>query len=371
MRILFFFIIIILLYIFIQNVYLKKCFEKVTASIEFESKGVFEKDEVNILVTITNDKFMPMWWLGISYLVNDNFLFEGKDGFVKGQNHRKDLVFIMSYEKLRKRYRAKVNRRGYYSIENFELSSGDLFADYRIIKKCPVDSWIYIYPAIISEQEFNINFRKLSGDIISKKQIIEDPFEFKGIREYSSFDSMKQVNWKASARTGELKVNSYASTNSGKITIIVNVEKFNQWDLDESIEEAIRIAATLSTKYIRQGIHVEIITNGADIISGEKLEVSARGNINEIFSIYEALARLDIKNITEDTETLIDDTINYGRMDSNIIFISHYYNEKSSEKINVLKYKGFKIVWIIPDFDIKNIKLKNVEDLYAWEVKML
>ncbi|MDT8718529.1 DUF58 domain-containing protein [Clostridium sp. 19966] len=371
MRILLFFLLLILIYLFQQNIYLKKCFEKVAAKAEFESKGVFEKDETDIVITVSNDKLMPLWWLGISYLANESFLFESDEGFVAGENHRKDLAFIMSYEIFRKKYRVKANKRGYYTLHDFELSSGDIFAEYKEIKKFSVESCIYVYPGIISEDEFNISLKKLNGDIISKRQIIEDPFEFKGIREYSPFDSMKQVNWKATARTGELKVNNYFSTNSGKITIMINMEKFNQWDLDENIEESIRIAATLSTKYIKEGIEVEVLTNGCDRVSQEKVEISVGKSINKIFYIYEALARLDIKNMSLNTEDFIDDAVKFSRLESNIIFISHYYNDKIAEKINLLKYKGFQIKWIVPDFDIKNIKLENVEDLYAWEVKML
>ena len=43
---------------------------------------------------------------------------------------------------------------------------------------------------------------------------MEDPFEYRGIREYQPYDDMRSVNWKATAKTGDLKVNQNTNINN-------------------------------------------------------------------------------------------------------------------------------------------------------------
>ena len=69
----------------------------------------------------------------------------------------------------------------------------------------------------------------LFEETLLNKFIFEDPFEFKGIRNYTTSDPMKKINWSASAKTGELMVNNYYDTTSRHVTIFLDVVNDSVW----------------------------------------------------------------------------------------------------------------------------------------------
>ena len=95
--------------------------------------------------------------------------------------------------------------------------------------------------------------------------MLEDPFVFRGIRDYTSNDSLKNVNWKASARTGNLMVNEYDESVSRNVCILLNLEESGALRYDAVDEEAISIASGIAEMLVSQGINVSIISNGCDV----------------------------------------------------------------------------------------------------------
>ena len=88
------------------------------------------------------------------------------------------------------------------------------------------------------------------GTMTSRQFLYEDPFEFRGIRDYTSTDPMNSVNWTASARTGELMVNVHDSTSSQEAIIILNLETETVWVYEQLHEIAIRLAASISYYFL-------------------------------------------------------------------------------------------------------------------------
>ena len=58
---------------------------------------------------------------------------------------------------------------------------------------------------------------RMLGEQESRRKYLEDPFAFASIRDYTMQDPMKNINWKASAKTGDLMVNTFTSMKNEKI----------------------------------------------------------------------------------------------------------------------------------------------------------
>lgn len=87
------------------------------------------------------------------------------------------------------------------------------------------NTYLYVYPRYLNIDCLDVPFRKMIGTMTSRQFLYEDPFEFRGIRDYTSTDPMNSVNWTASARTGELMVNVHDSTSSQEAIIILNLKQ--------------------------------------------------------------------------------------------------------------------------------------------------
>ena len=66
---------------------------------------------------------------------------------------------------------------------------------------------MYVYPRQVDTARIQMICRAVSGMVLSRNRLYEDPFEFSGIRDYRKEDPMNRINWKSSARMGDLMVN--------------------------------------------------------------------------------------------------------------------------------------------------------------------
>ena len=93
---------------------------------------------------------------------------------------------------------------------------------------------------------------------------------------------MKYINWKATAKTGQLLVNLHESTLSQKVAVVLDLEGLGVQQADLLNEEAVRIACTLCVRLLEAGIKVSAYSNGLDVHSGQPMalpEVSGPGSV--------------------------------------------------------------------------------------------
>jgi uncharacterized protein (DUF58 family) len=372
MKVLLIFLTVLFIYWIQRQVYIRNCFKNLTADIKFNTIGVFAGERIKLEGVFVNKKFLPLLWMSMKFYLSRNLVFDEEISENEGNdNFRKAVYFIGSYEKLTKTYDITAAKRGYYKITELALESGDVFGSVRILKNYSCNTEVYVYPQLIDPLEMDIFFNKMNGEVISKRHVIEDYFQLKGIRQYEPFDSLKLVNWNATARTGELKVNQYDFTTSGEVTIIVNLERNNSWDPDEIFEKSISLAASFAAKYIGYGLSVEILTNGCDTITGKPVSIGLGNNMNHALTIYENLARMEISKLSAPIAEIIKEEVNSKRKRSTIILISQYFGESVEASVRETKLSGFDIKWIIPKDMKTKVDIEDLKDLYIWEVKNL
>ena len=133
----------------------------------------------------------------------------------------------------------------------------------------------------------------------------EDPFEFQGIRPYEPFDSMRDINWKASARTGELRTNLHGYTVRQEVCLLLNLESETMMDYKQLKEESIRLVNSLAEMFFAQGIPVGVYSNAKDLLTGREMEQLPGGGGQHLTQIRESLARLDLSQQMEEFGTFL------------------------------------------------------------------
>lgn len=91
------------------------------------------------------------------------------------------------------------------------------------------------------------------GSLAAASQIYEDVTRFRSLREYSSGDDPKRVNWKASAKRGRLYTTEYERALTVSVTIVLNLMEgdYPTRRRDQSVERAVEVAAALLFHYSR------------------------------------------------------------------------------------------------------------------------
>ncbi len=87
--------------------------------------------------------------------------------------------------------------------------------------------------------------------------------EFIGVREYRPGDPPRHVHWRTTARAGRLIVREFADETQPGLTIALDLRAASAVgdDDDNSLEQAIRVAASLARYADRRGLPVEFVAN--------------------------------------------------------------------------------------------------------------
>ncbi|NLP16882.1 MAG: DUF58 domain-containing protein [Clostridiales bacterium] len=339
----------VLLYKLQEYLYRKLWNKGLNVDLSFSKDAAIEGEELSLIETISNRKLLPLPVLQVKFMTSRTFNFRDMDNSVVSDNfYRSEMTSVMMYQTLTKALTFECTKRGYYTIERMEIICSDLFMTKEHVDTFDINIHLYVYPKPIETTRLEATFSKMLGSVISKRYIIEDPFEFRNVREYQSYDGMKSINWKASAKTDMLKVNVFDYTSSQNVIILINTESETIWKYDDLNEESIRIAASLSREFIRQGIPVSIYTNAKDLITKEAIEVPAGSGSNHFQSIQESLARIDLGLEPKPFlpimhKCLMDTTVN-----SHVIILSHYQKEDLQQLMLAQRRVKREFSWIVP-----------------------
>lgn len=361
-----FLIIIMIIITSINIIYRKNWGKKLKINIMFNKDGIFEGEKGEVHETITNTKFMPVWWGDIQFFVSHFIKFDGSN--IDHDYYKEDIVSVLSYEKVKRVLPFTALKRGYYTIEKSEIITDDLFFKYRYIKKFPTFTELYVYPDIKSVKNLNIDFRKIVGEVITKRNMIEDPFEFRGIRDYYPFDDLRTVNWKASAKTGDIKVNEYNYTASQKVMILLDFDGYNSWDKQAVKEDVIRIGAYLIREFIKNNIPAGFASNVSDSITGKEIKTLCKNGMNHNLFLYKQMAKINTENISRPFNDVMDDLIKNNDAGYQYILISYYSGIDAQNEVSRFKSWGLSLKWVVVKDKFRKSDIESSKDVYVCEV---
>lgn len=293
------FICFIAVFVYFQGVlYKKRIFENMTITRSFDSQGVFPGDKLIYELSVENRKALPLTWLSIDEKFHNGIEFESKTN-IQPLNEElyahNFMLTLLPYQKITRRYNLRAEKRGFYQVRQISLASTNILGteEYNIEKEIP--SYISVYPSIRDLRGTLIPANTIQGDFSVQRWIIEDPMVITGVTSYSGNDSLKSVNWKATAKNQKLLVNKYDFTADQKIMIILNLERqehsLSREDIN-ALEEAIEVCASLAVMVSEAGIPVGFATNAHLMGPAESLVLDPDTGDGHLADILDALAKV-------------------------------------------------------------------------------
>ncbi len=372
----------------IQNYFWKQFWARnLTVSLEFLSKAVIEGDTAQIRETITNNKILPLPILHVKFEMGRELVFvESNNSKITDQNYRSDIFSCMPWQKIIRTLDIRCTKRGYYTIKSADLVSYDLFMSSHFATSVPEDTAIYVYPSMADPIRLNLPLEDLLGQILAKQSLIRDPFEMQNIRPYQTYDTFRDINWKATAKTGDLKVNVYAPTSSWSATFFLDTDIDSVWKDNDLTEEAIRLCASMADHLLRQGIPVAVFSNGLDCISGLPAFIDAGAGKDHIAAVMELLSRIivdqhkDVQHYVNEDDIVrrpmiehLEEWIKEGRAGGKSVYvlISSNQTERLMNTYAKLCSSSPGSEWIIPMRPRESLKITDHPScfsIYPWEV---
>jgi uncharacterized protein (DUF58 family) len=128
--------------------------------------------------------------------------------------------------------------------------------------------------------------------------LFEDPTRAFGKRGYTSGDSLRRIDWKASASSGRLQVKLFEPSIALETCIILNLNAHDYYYRSriDSTELAIVIAASISNWIIEKKQMAGITVNGRDPLTaaGRSHPLPPRKGKGHLVRLLETLARADV-----------------------------------------------------------------------------
>ncbi len=239
--------VILLLYNFI---YAKTWYRALTIRIIFSQSHLYAGETGELVEIIENRKRLSLPVAEIGFRVPKGLQFEDSQNTLESDYlYKRDVFAVSGMERIVRRYRITARKRGFYPVTQLSCHTPSrLFRQiYRMDRKTQEgEDGLYVYPARADCSFLLRAVEVILGERESARRVLEDPFNFASIRSYTIHDPMKAINWKASARTGELMVNTYASPAAICIRIFLDVSADPNTAFSDSFRElAISLAASL------------------------------------------------------------------------------------------------------------------------------
>ena len=344
-----------LLYV-IQGVIFRKNWAKgLQTNIDFEDPIVREGDKNCLVEVIKNDKLLLLPVLQLKFSITRTFEFpKENNAAVTDQYYRNDYFTCRPYQIITRKYFFKATRRGEYKITSMDIICKDIFMRKSHFASSVEKSSVLVLPARIGRDRLTDDIIRFTGEVVKKIKLNEDPFQFSSIREYQPYDPMNHINWKATAKSDFLQVNTFDSTDRKNIVILLNLDMNLVRNSEDLAEWSIRIASCLSDYFIGEQIPVALYTNGTDYESDEQISVEAGCDDAHIRNIDIALARIKIKDIVPSFIDVMKERILTESNDEYII-ISNYRKDDFVTALDNMRKNGANVKLIVPEFSYTSI----------------
>lgn len=226
----------------------------VDAEIELAAERTLEGDELDVRVTLVADADAGAERVEVLLELPRELVLVGGDNPLQlrlADGERRELAF-----------RVQCTRWGAYRIGRIYLRTHDwfgLFSHEAVLdRRLPLK----VYP---SEENVRSLLRPLETQVFSGNHVARqkgEGIEFADLRPFVPGDRIRHVNWRASARRGELWINEHHAERNADVVILLDSFAEARRGDRSTLDPALRAAGTLAARYLREKDRVGFVTFG-------------------------------------------------------------------------------------------------------------
>ena len=337
----------------------KVSLEELTYERHLERERLFIGEEISLEITVTNKKPVPLGRVS----VEDEFAKEIEltvaatgDRATASDSALRHSTSLAWYERIRWVYRLTCNQRGLYSFGPARIVSGDLFGFFRSESSESSSDYLLVYPRVLPLPEMGLPATRPLGEVAGGMRIFEDPSRPKSIRQYQQGDPLKIVDWKSSAKRGELQVRTYEPSSTFTVMLCMAVETSERlWEGYSPVHlERVIVATASLASYVTERQHtVGLFSNGMPVLSHrmagppivaqEPMKIPASRSPEQLTAILEALATVRPLAMSS-MDTQLGGYARQLPMGATIVLVAAFVSSRLVEVVGDLRRGGHKIV---------------------------
>lgn len=252
-------------------IYEKTGLKKVSYKLSISTPEAFENDVIEIVEEIENAKWLPLVWVRSEISCSPWLTFKGQTLFRNEQDEQRGLIsgiFVLrGYQKCRRVWRVRCEKRGIMSIDNAVITASDLLGLTKKAMVFKVADTVRVLPTPADMETGELSGDMFIGNMQVRRFVLPDPFMISGAREYTGREPMNRIHWLQTARTGSLMVYNNEFTTERRIMVIMNMQRsvsaYGQPMTLPVLESQIKAAAFALDYCARVGAECALAVNGA------------------------------------------------------------------------------------------------------------
>lgn len=363
-------IILIAIYIFQKVLYRKNWDRELSAELSFSKNHMECGEKAELLEVISNNKLLPLPVFHFKFSLDRSLVFENmENASVTDRFHKNEIFSVMGREKVTRRMSFRAEKRGIFQVESASILVRDFFLTSTFAKMVECRSSLMVFPSKLSAAVLEPFMRGIMGELEARRSVVEDMSFFRGIREYRSTDSMRAVNWKASARRGELMVNMFGWSMDARVMLLLNLDTDVMVETERMQETAISLCSTIARELLERKVAVSLLTNGLDADKQPVPAVSYGAELSHGLTIDESLTRICGSGKKDMFLDEVDALWKTPRPEIVYLIVSPYQKQDLLERIDRAGERGDSVMMIVPYYDEFGYK-KVRDNVRGWEVPL-
>ncbi|HEU0075589.1 MAG TPA: DUF58 domain-containing protein [Dehalococcoidia bacterium] len=296
---------------FLARFWARHALDNVTYERIIPENRAFQGENISVTLRLVNDKMLPVPWIELRDAVPEATLTgdertagTGAPGYV----HTIRSTHLSWYERISWPLELKAVARGHYRVGPARLTTGDVFGFNPVVEEQESHQNFIVYPRVYELPELGLPAERPFGELKGRQRIFEDPGRIAGVRDYQPGDSMRRIDWKASARRQTLQSKVYEPSATMHLLLAVNVNTMlESWQgfQPELLERLLAASASVAKHAFESGYSVGLVANGSYPDSDRPMRVPVGRNSDQLGHVLEALAVIHPLTMAS-LETVID-----------------------------------------------------------------
>ena len=253
----------------LSRVWARYIFRRVSVSSSLSDSRAFQGEQVELSFELENRKPLPLPWFDLRLAISEELEVEKETPSAASAPGLSWLLrrgALGWYERRRWRTRISATERGQFQIGPAQLHSADLLGVFPRHLEVTGTIPFISYPRVFPLEDLGFPADRPLGESKGRNRIFEDPLRIAGLRDYEPGDALRRIDWKATARRGELQSRVYEPSAVQHLYVLLNIDTLgNSWEgyLKEDLERTVSMAASLAVWGTERRYAVGLLANGS------------------------------------------------------------------------------------------------------------
>ena len=322
----------------------------------------FPGEQLTVTIELTNRGLLPIPWLA---------LHESLPPALRSPPMIREVISLGSGERRTLSYTIVSRRRGYYRLGPLTLRTGDVLGFGERVLAGDAPDALTIYPRVVPLAELGLPATLPFGTLPASRRLFSDPARPAGVRPYQPSDGVRRVDWKASARTGELQVRRYqpAIALETLVALAFSRAEYGSRYAYDTMERALTAAASVAAHLAARRQPLGLCTTGIDPAAGGPAPIIPVGTgRTHLLEVLGVLGRVEPAE-AGDLSAVIHQAAAHLGWGSTIVVVTGRRGDDLIAELVPLRRAGFNVALAIVDPAPEDLGLARRHGIAAYGIE--